>query len=135
DSVARGCSERVGMNGFLTFIRLVGPQEEFSSKARLRRRLPLALAVCFIAVIAVACTSSKASPGAAPSAHTSSTPATPPSVTITVKPAGFDPPTVTTAVEGNVIWYQGDAKAHVITSGVPGKPDGKFESLPLAQGS
>src|SRR2546421_415006 len=70
------------------------------------------------------------------SVRTSSKPAPPPpTVTITVPPAGFDPPAVTTTLEGNIIWTQGDAKAHVIASGDPGKPDGKFESGPLAKGS
>ena len=99
-------------------------------------RFALALAVGLFALLAVSCSPSKASPGAAASVHASSKPAPPPpTVTITVHPAGFDPPAVTTTVEGNIIWSQGDGKAHIIASGDPGKPDGKFESGPLAKGS
>jgi len=114
----------------------MGLHEELGNGAGWNRRFALMLAVGLIAILAVSCSSSKASPGAAASLHASSKPAPPPpTVTITVHPAGFDPPAVTTTVEGNIIWTQGDAKAHTITSGDPGKPDGKFESGPLAKGS
>jgi plastocyanin len=124
------------MNRDVTSFGPVGIHEEFGSGTRRNSRFALMLAMCVIAIVAVSCSSSKASPGAAASVHASSKPPPPPpTVTITVHPAGFDPPAVTTTVEGNIIWSQGDAKAHIITSGDPGKPDGKFESGPLAKGS
>jgi plastocyanin len=123
------------MNGLLTSFRLVGLEEKLGREARWRHRFTLTLAGCLVAGVAVSCSSSKASPGVAASVRTSSKPATPPTVTITVQPAGFDPPTVTTTVEGNITWTQGDAKSHIIASGDAGKPNGKFESPPLAKGS
>ena len=114
----------------------MGLHEEPGHGAGWNSRFALMLAVGLIAILAVSCSSSKASPDAAASVHASSRPVPPPpTVTITVHPVGFDPPAVTTTVEGNIIWSQGDAKAHTITSGDPGKPDGKFESGPLAKGS
>jgi plastocyanin len=124
------------MNRDVTSFGLVSIPEELGSRAQWSSRFALALAVGLFALLAVSCSSSKALPGAAASVHASSKPAPPPpTVTITVQPAGFDPPAVTTTVEGNIIWSQGDAKAHIIASGDPGKPDEKFESGPLAKGS
>ena len=124
------------MNRDVTSFGQVGIREEFGRGAGWNSRFALTLAVCLIAILAMSCSSSKASPRVAASVRASSKPAPPPpTVTITVHPAGFDPPAVTTTLEGNIIWTQGDAKAHVIASGDPGKPDGKFESGPLAKGS
>lgn len=124
------------MNRGVTSLGLKGLREQLGNGATWNNRFALMLAVGLIALLAVSCSSSKVSPNAAASVHASSKPAPPPpTVTITVHPAGFDPPAVTTTVEGNIIWTQGDAKAHTITSGDPGKPDGKFESGPLAKGS
>jgi plastocyanin len=124
------------MNRGVTSLGLKGLHEELGNRAPRNSRFALMLAVGLTALLAVSCSSSKASPNAAASVHASSKPAPPPpTVTITVHPAGFDPSAVTTTVEGNIVWTQGDAKAHTITSGDPGKPDGKFESGPLAKGS
>ena len=93
----------------------------------------MAMAVCLVGAIALSC--STKSPTAAVHASPSASPTPPRTVTVTVEPAGFTPATVTTTVETNIIWFQLDSKTHAITSGIPGKPDGKFDSGPLAKGA
>ncbi len=92
----------------------------------------MTLALCLVGAIAVSC-STKTTPSAA--VRTTASPTLPQTVTITVQPAGFSPAAVTTTVETNIIWFQQDSKTHAITSGIPGKPDGKFDSGPLAKGA
>ena len=124
--------ERLGMAIGGAFLGLTGPGTALGKRNRCGRRIACAVVVGLVGLMAAAC-SSKSEPSA--STHPSTPPRPRPTVTVTVASAGFSPAVVTTTVEGNIIWVQSDAKAHAITSGQPGKADGKFDSGPLAGGS
>jgi manganese oxidase len=61
---------------------------------------------------------------------------TPPAAnTVTIQNMAFNPATVTVAAGTTVTWTNNDAMTHTVTSGVPGSPDGAFDSGNMANGA
>ena len=55
-------------------------------------------------------------------------------VQVPIKLFTFNPKRIEVPVGTTVVWTNGDAIEHSVTGGVPGKPDGKFDSGYFTEG-
>ncbi|HEY3296498.1 MAG TPA: plastocyanin/azurin family copper-binding protein [bacterium] len=98
------------------------------NSAKIGRHLAIGVGILAV-VLAMSCKENKSNPAQAPGGD-----GTPPANEIWMQNMAFTPASLTVNAGTTVRWVNKDGITHTVTSGIPGNPDGAFNSGNVAAG-